>query len=120
MGVRTKRIYDSVEPDDGTRVLVDRLWPRGVSKEEALLDDWMKEVAPSDELREWFDHDTDKWREFQSRYRDELREKDEQVEELLSHARSSTLTLLYAASDREHNNAVVLRDFLAERLDNGA
>ncbi|MFB6084857.1 DUF488 domain-containing protein [Haloarcula rubripromontorii] len=117
MPVRTKRIYEDPDPEDGTRVLVDRLWPRGVSKEEAQLDDWMQEVAPSDDLREWFDHDSDRWDEFSERYRDELDDRAEQVDRLLESARSGTLTLLYAAADEEHNNAVVLADYLDERLD---
>lgn len=117
MPVRTKRVYEDPEPDDGTRVLVDRLWPRGVSKEVAQLDDWLKEIAPSDELREWFDHDPDRWEAFSERYRSELDDRPELVEELLEHARSGTLTLLYAAADEEHNNAEVLADYLTERLD---
>jgi len=117
MPVRTKRIYEDPDPEDGTRVLVDRLWPRGVSKEEAQLDDWMQEVAPSDDLREWFDHDPDRWDEFSERYRDELDDRPEQIDRLLESARSGTLTLLYAAVDEEHNNAVVLADYLDERLD---
>lgn len=91
--------------------------PRGVSKEEAQLDDWMKEVAPSNELREWYDQYPDRWDGFQSHYRDELRENDKQIQELLSHASSGTLTLLYAASDRDHHKAAVLQDYLNERLD---
>lgn len=87
-----------------------------MSKEEAQLDDWMKEIAQSDELREWFDHDPDKWQEFMRRYRDELEEKDKQIQELLSRARSGTLTLLYASSDQEHNNAAVLQEYLEENL----
>lgn len=114
--IRTKRIYEDPEPEDGTRVLVDRLWPRGVSKEDARLDDWLQSVAPSDELREWFDHDPDRWTEFRRRYRAELEDKEDAVDQLLSYARSGTLTLLYAAADREHNNAVALRDYLEERL----
>jgi uncharacterized protein YeaO (DUF488 family) len=115
--VRTKRVYEDSDPDDGIRVLVDRLWPRGVSKEQAQLDDWLKGVAPSDELREWFDHDPDRWDEFRERYRGELDERSDEVRQLLDHARSGTLTLVYAAADEEHNNAVVLADYLTERLD---
>jgi len=117
MPVRTKRIYEDPDPEDGTRVLVDRLWPRGVSKEEAQLDGWMQEVAPSDDLREWFDHDPDRWDEFSERYRDELDDRSELVDRLLECAQSGTLTLLYAAADEEHNNAVVLADYLTHRLD---
>lgn len=118
MPVRTKRIYEAPEPEDGTRILVDRLWPRGVSKEEAQLEDWMKDIAPSDELREWFDHDPDRWDEFRERYRDELDDRPERVQDLLEYARSGTLTLLYAATDKEHNNADVLADYLVECIDN--
>jgi uncharacterized protein YeaO (DUF488 family) len=116
MPVRIKRAYDDPEPDDGTRVLVDRLWPRGVSKEEARLEEWLKSIAPSDELREWFDHDEAKFDEFERRYRAELAERSGAVEKLLAYAEDGTLTLVYGAADREHNNAVVLRDYLRERL----
>lgn len=115
MEVTTKRIYD--EPgEDGVRVLVDRLWPRGVSKEDADLDAWITEVAPSDELRTWFDHDPDRWKAFRDRYREELKERDKAVGRLLTFAEDDQLTLLYAATDREHNNAVVLKEFLKDRL----
>lgn len=115
--VRIKRVYDDPHPDDGSRVLVDRLWPRGVSKEDARLDDWLRSVAPSDDLRAWFDHDPEKWPAFKRRYRAELDEKNEAVEDLLAYARSGPLTLVYAAADRDHNNAVVLRDYLQTRLE---
>lgn len=115
--IQTKRIYGEPDPDDGYRVLVDRLWPRGVSKSDAALDDWMQAVAPSDELRQWFDHDPERWSAFRRGYRAELDSKTEQIEELCSRARPGTLTLLYAASDREHNNAVLLRDYLEGRLE---
>lgn len=111
MPIQTKRIYEEPDPEDGTRVLVDRLWPRGVSKEDAALDRWAKDVAPSDELRNWFDHDPERWDEFTERYRDELTDRDV-VDELRELADDGTLTLLYAATDREHNNAVVLQDVL--------
>jgi uncharacterized protein YeaO (DUF488 family) len=117
MAVQTKRIYENPEPTDRTRILVDRLWPRGVSKEEAQLDEWMKAVAPSDDLREWFDHDPDRWEGFRERYLNELDDRPEQIDELLEHARSGTLTLLYAATDEEHNNAIVLEEYLTDRLD---
>lgn len=110
--VQIKRIYEDPSPEDGARVLVDRLWPRGVSKEEAALDRWMKEVAPSDELRRWFDHDPEKWEAFREKYAAELEEKDEQLRFLRSEAEEGTLTLLYAARDVEHNHALVLRDVL--------
>lgn len=110
--LRCKRIYDDESSEDGTRVLVDRLWPRGISKEEAALDAWLKEVSPSDELREWFDHDPEKWDEFRRRYHAELDGKDEVVASLREEAEGGTLTLLYAAKDREHNNAVALKTYL--------
>jgi uncharacterized protein YeaO (DUF488 family) len=115
MDIRTKRIYDDPEPGDGTRVLVDRLWPRGVSKDDAQLDAWVKSVAPSTELREWYDHDTERWDQFRERYRSELEETEDGIDQLLEFASSGTLTLLYAAKDREHNNAVVLNQYLDER-----
>ncbi len=116
MKIITKRIYD--DPDnDTTRVLVDRLWPRGVSKEEAQLDAWIKEVAPSDGLRTWYDHDPDRWTEFKERYVSELEQKDDAVERVLDVAKDDQLTLLYAATDRDHNNAVVLREYLESRVD---
>lgn len=114
MDIRTRRAYDTPARNDGTRVLVDRIWPRGVSKDELELDDWMKEIAPSDDLRKWFDHDPDKWEEFQKKYRKELDGK-EAVEDLLKKVRDGRVTLVYGASDEEHNNAVALRDYLKEK-----
>lgn len=114
--IQCKRAYDDPAPDDGCRVLVDRLWPRGVSKEEAELDHWLKDVAPSDELRTWFDHDPDKWKTFCRHYHEELAEKDDAVAFLCEKAEEGTLTLVYAAKDREHNNAVALKRYL-ERTD---
>jgi len=110
--IRIKRVYDPVRPDDGRRVLVDRLWPRGVAKDEARIDEWLKEVAPSDELRKWFGHDPAKWEEFRTRYRQELKPRGELLERLRSEARKGTVTLLFAAKDVEHNNAVVLKEML--------
>lgn len=115
--IRIERAYDEPEPEDGRRVLVDRIWPRGVSREELELDEWRRKVAPSDELREWFDHDPDRWDEFRRRYGEELEERPEAWRDLFEIAREGgTLTLIYGASDREHNNAVALRDFLRERI----
>lgn len=114
MDIRTKRIYDDPEPGDGTRVLVDRLWPRGVSKEDAGLDMWVKEVAPSSSLRSWFDHDVERWAEFRTRYRAELDDGTAHIETLCDVAGDGTVTLLYAAADGEHNNAVALADYLGE------
>lgn len=116
MPVRTRPVYEAPLPEDGTRVLVDRLWPRGVSKEDAQLDDWLQDVAASDELREWFDHDPDRFDSFADRYRRELDDSPELVDDLLEYAECGMLTLVYAAADEEHNNAVVLADYLRERL----
>jgi len=113
--IRIKRIYETAGSEDGHRILIDRLWPRGMSKEHARLDSWEKGVAPSDDLRKWFQHKTERWAEFQERYRAELKEKDSELDALAAIARSGTLTLLYGAADEEHNNAVVLREVLLER-----
>jgi len=107
-----KRIYEEPADDEGYRVLVDRLWPRGVSKEDAQLDDWMKKITPSPELRKWFDHDPDKFEEFKKRYEHELASKDEPVQKLLDIAENQKVTLLYAAKDETHNHAIVLKEFL--------
>ena len=111
--VRLKRAYEEPSKDDGTRVLVERLWPRGVSKDRAAIDFWLKEVAPSTELRKWYDHDLDKWEEFRRRYRQELKTQGEILERLRNEARKGTVTLLFAAKDEERNNAVVLKEMLA-------
>jgi len=110
--VRVKRAYDPPARSDGTRILVDRLWPRGVGKAEAGLDCWVKEVAPSVELRKWFGHDPARWREFERRYAAELAHHAEQLEQLRALARKGPLTLVYGARDEEHNDAVVLRKVL--------
>ncbi|HTG80791.1 MAG TPA: DUF488 domain-containing protein [Geobacteraceae bacterium] len=111
--VGIKRIYEPPVPEDGKRILVDRLWPRGLSKDDARLDEWLKEVAPSDELRRWFGHDPAKWEEFRRRYRQELKTQGEILERLRNEARKGTVTLLFAAKDEERNNAVVLKEMLA-------
>lgn len=110
--ITLKRIYEPAGKDDGFRVLVDRLWPRGISKEEADLDLWLKDVAPSNELRKWFGHDPAKWTEFEKRYKAELEDKKEQLVQLRSQAAKGHVTLLFAAKDTEHNNAVVLQKYL--------
>ncbi|CAN5487744.1 DUF488 domain-containing protein [soil metagenome] len=110
--VQIKRIYVAPSKEDGYRVLVDRLWPRGVSKERANLDLWLKEIAPSTELRKWFDHDVAKWPEFKTKYRQELRDSEAMTAQLKELASHQTVTLLFAARDEEHNEAVVIRDFL--------
>lgn len=111
--MKIKRIYEEPDPCDGRRILVDRLWPRGLSKERARVDWWLKEIAPSDELRRWFGHDPARWQEFRARYRSELKGQRALLDELKSLARKEPVTLLYAAKDQEHNNAVVLRELLA-------
>ncbi len=115
MSIRLKRAYDPPSPEDGTRVLVERLWPRGLSKERAAVDLWIKEAAPSPELRRWYGHDPQKWPEFERRYREELRARDAELERLRTLARKGTVTFVYAARDTERNSAVVLRDVVAGR-----
>ena len=110
--IELKRAYEKPSPDDGFRVLVERLWPRGVSKEAARLDLWLKDVAPSPELRKWYSHDLAKWTEFQKRYRAELEENTSDLNLLKEKSRGETITLVYAASDKEHNSALVLKKFL--------
>jgi uncharacterized protein YeaO (DUF488 family) len=116
--VRMKRAYDPASDYDGYRVLVDRLWPRGVRKETARIDVWMRDLAPSAELRRWFGHDPARWDEFRRRYRAELADPQRRalLDELAQHARRGPLTLLYGARDIAHNNAVVLRDVLTAAL----
>jgi uncharacterized protein YeaO (DUF488 family) len=110
--VRAKRVYDEPDPGDGYRVLIDHVWPRGISKERAQLDEWARELAPSDELRKWFDHVAERFGEFRARYRDELGAHREHVEELRRRAQSGPVTIVYAARDTEHNNAVVLAELI--------
>lgn len=116
--IHLRRVYDEPESGEGTRVLVDRVWPRGISKDEADLDHWYKEIAPSSELRKWFGHDPKLWAAFKQKYRKELADdaRQERLEELAELARSGPLTLLYGAKDDEHNQAVVLREVLEEML----
>jgi uncharacterized protein YeaO (DUF488 family) len=112
MSIKLKRIYEPPAPDDGERILVDRLWPRGVSKAKAHLDLWMKEIAPSTELRTWFGHEPEKWERFRGRYLTELKHQPDLVATLKQKAQSGPVTLLYGARDQQHNEAVVLKDFL--------
>ncbi len=109
-----KRSYEPASADDGKRILIDRLWPRGVSKDKAALDDWFKELGPSTELRKWFGHDPARWDEFQKRYRAELHEHADLLERLRALAREGRLTLVYSAHDEVHNDAVVLREVLLD------
>ncbi|HLX72440.1 MAG TPA: DUF488 domain-containing protein [Verrucomicrobiae bacterium] len=114
--IQTERVYEAKGKSGGKRFLVDRLWPRGMKKEAVKMDGWLKEVAPSDALRHWFNHDPAKWEEFQRRYRAELSDKPENWQPLLEAAKDGDVTLLFSAHDVEHNNAVVLKAFLEGRL----
>lgn len=112
--LKLKRAYEPAAPGDGYRILIDRLWPRGVSKEEASLDDWMKEIAPSADLRKWFGHDPSRWREFGRRYRAELLAHTEDLDRIRNLAKRRRVTLVYAARDEQHNDAVILQNVLLE------
>jgi uncharacterized protein YeaO (DUF488 family) len=120
LDIRLKRAYEPPAVTDGTRVLVDRLWPRGLTKKEAAIDRWLREIAPSTELRRWFGHDPGRWHEFQRRYAVELEHHSELMDELVRLARQGTLTLIFGARDEEHNDAVVLRELLLGRSKEGA
>ncbi len=111
MQIKIKRIYEALEKDDGCRVLVDRLWPRGIKKESANIDLWLKDIAPSNELRKWFAHDPAKWNNFKKKYSAELKTNRKLCEELIGRA-GDCLTLLYSAKDVEHNQAAALKEFL--------
>lgn len=115
MGFAVKRVYDEPAESDGYRVLVDRLWPRGIKKETARLDEWIKELGPSTELRQWFGHEVERWPEFRDRYRAELADARELWRPLIERAESGEVTLLFGARDTEHNQAVVLAEFLGEQ-----
>ncbi len=113
--IRLKRVYEKPSRGDGFRVLVDRLWPRGLTKERAAVKLWLKDLGPSTELRRWFGHDPAKWSDFQKKYRRELRKKRDLIEELRSKAKEQTVTLLFGARDEEHNEAIVLKQILDGR-----
>jgi uncharacterized protein YeaO (DUF488 family) len=115
--IKLKRIYEKPERTDGKRVLVDRLWPRSVRKEEALIDEWLKEIAPSDTLRRWYGHKVERWEDFRKRYRAELSKAPakELVQKLQKEGKRSTVTLLFVASDSEHSNAAALKELLSRR-----
>lgn len=114
--LRVKRVYDPPAPSDGRRILVDRLWPRGLSKQRAAIDEWMKEIAPSAELRRWFGHDPKKWPEFQRRYKQELRAHADLVDKIAKLASRGRVTLVYGARDEAHNDAVVLAAVARSRM----
>lgn len=113
--MRTKRVYEEPVKGDGFRILVDRLWPRGLTKDRARIDLWLKEAAPSDALRKWFGHDRARWAEFKRRYFKELADNEEAVEPIVSKASKGTVTLLYGAKDEECNNAVALQEFIEQK-----
>jgi uncharacterized protein YeaO (DUF488 family) len=116
MRLKIKRAYTEADPGDGTRILIDRLWPRGVTKEKARIDIWMRDIAPSSELRKWFGHDPEKWTEFQKRYLDELNNNQEMVDYILDMAKDGPVTLVYSAKDEQHNDAVVLLGLLDREM----
>ncbi len=113
--IRVKRIYDSPKPQagDGKRILVDRLWPRGLRKDEVVIDEWLKDLAPSTALRKWFGHDPERWEEFKARYRQELQEKADLLRRIRNDGRSGNVTILYAAKDMDHNNAIVVKEMIS-------
>lgn len=116
MAIQVKRAYDPPAPSDGSRVLVDRIWPRGIAKEDLKIDAWLKDVAPSTGLRKWFGHDPDKWDEFRQRYARELEERQDAIEQILAKARAGRVTLVFGARDVEHSNAAALKEYLERRL----
>jgi len=113
--IKIKRVYDPPEAGDGFRILVDRIWPRGLSKEKADVDLWLKEIAPSDELRKWFGHEPEKWPEFRQRYMAELDASPDEMGTIREHARKGTVTLLFGAREERFNNAVVLKEYIASK-----
>lgn len=113
--LRIKRVYEAPSSGDGVRFLVERLWPRGIKKEELKMKAWLKEVAPSPDLRKWYSHDVSKWEQFRKRYRKELKANPDGWQPILEAARNGNVTLLYSARDTEHNSALVLKEFLEER-----
>ena len=112
--VKIKRVYDPASPGDGRRILVDRLWPRGIRKEDAVIDEWLKDIAPSNELRKWYSHDPTKWGEFRKRYKVELKDKIGVIEKLRQESKKRTVTLLYSSRETELNNAVALKEFIEQ------
>lgn len=113
MEIKLKRVYEKSAKADGKRILVDRLWPRGLSRDDANIDMWLKEIAPSEGLRKWFHHDAEKWKEFKKRYLLELKTKKEAIQVLKNELEAGPVTLVYGAKDEEHNQALVLKEFLS-------
>ena len=110
--IKTRRIYDKPDADDGFRILVDRIWPRGLKKNDVKIDLWQKDIAPSSALRKWFNHDQRKWNEFKRRYYEELKDRKEIIKLLLEKAEQGTITLLYSSKEEKYNNAIALKEFL--------
>ena len=110
--IKIKRVYDDISQQDGKRVLVDGVWPRGIKKEDLEHDEWMKDIAPSTDLRKWFDHDADKWNEFKKKYKKELKDYKEDLKQLKKDSDGHNVTLLFAAKDEEHNQAVVIKEYV--------
>ena len=115
MPIHIKRVYEKAERDDGARILVDRLWPRGLSKDSVRMDDWLRDIAPSDSLRKWYGHKPERWPQFRRRYSEELREHAAELDELRDLARHDPVTLVFGARDEIHNDAVVLRELLLRK-----
>lgn len=113
--LKLKRVYDDVSQQDGKRILVDGVWPRGVKKEELEHDEWYKDIAPSTDLRKWFDHDPDKWEGFKKKYKKELREQKELTDQIKTDSDGHNVTLLYAPKDEEHNQAVVIKEYIENK-----
>lgn len=113
--LKLKRVYDDVSQQDGKRILVDGVWPRGIKKEDLEHDEWYKEIAPSSDLRKWFDHDSDKWEEFKKKYKKELKERKDLVDQIKKDSDGRNVTLLYAAKDEEHNQAVVIKEYIENK-----
>lgn len=116
MTVKIKRVYEESTSSDGKRILVERLWPRGIKKEALKIDLWLKNVAPSTELRKWFSHDVNKWNEFQTKYKNELKSNSAEYQPIIEAGKKGNVTLLFSSRDTEHNNAVVLQSFIQEQL----
>ncbi len=117
INIQVKRAYDKPRPDDGSRILVDRLWPRGLNRKDLQIDDWVKELAPSNELRKWYGHERKRWKEFKKRYFQELESHAEATEQLIKEYGKSRLTLLYAAKDESYNNATALKEYLEKKAE---
>lgn len=115
MQAQIKRVYEEPSEDDGKRILIDRLWPRGLTKEKAKIDVWLKDIAPSTQLRQWFGHDPQKWREFKRRYQGELEKNMTIVSQLVELLKKGNVTLVYGAKDKEHDDAVVLKEYLEKK-----